>query len=67
MPDENQNMIPDRWDRVFLKVGASVSALTAAILPVLKVANGSVPVWLLGAAAVVPALTLYFALAKVKS
>jgi hypothetical protein len=46
MEDQNQNMIPDRWDRMIVRVAMIVAALLAASITALGEAGTPTPLWL---------------------
>lgn len=61
MEDTNQNMIPDKWDRLILRVGAAATAILGSTAAILKATGGNAPLWLLIAAAVIPSALTVFA------
>lgn len=60
MADENQNMIPDKYDRLILRVGQSVTAVMGTVAAVLKASGGTVPLWLLILVGAIPAGLVLF-------
>ena len=60
MEDKNQNMIPDKIDRLILRVGFGLVTALGSYAVVLKASDATVPLWLAVAGAVIPgALTIF--------
>lgn len=60
MEDKNQNMIPDKYDRLILRVGQAVTAVLGGLAVTLKATDNGVPLWLLIAVTAIPAALTVF-------
>lgn len=60
MEDKNQNMIPDKYDRLILRVGTGVAAVIGAYGFALKASGGTIPLWVAVAVAAIPAALTIF-------
>lgn len=61
MEDKNQNMIPDKYDRLILRVGFAVVTALGSYGLILKASDAAVPMWFAIAGAVIPGVLMVFA------
>ncbi len=67
MEDQNQNMIPDKLDRVILRIGAALAACLSTYASILAKTGQPVPMWLAIAAPVLPTALVFFSFKDAKA